>query len=159
MTGESVPVDKEPVADAQAALAGFDKLAAKHRVFAGTVNGAGAIDVMVARAAAESTMAQMVKMVLASQQQRSPAQQCTARFQRAFVPAVLVGVALLLCAGLVLDELFSATFCRAMAVLVAASPCALAISVPSAVLSAVARAGRSGVLVKDPHGYACAARN
>jgi Cd2+/Zn2+-exporting ATPase len=148
VTGESVPVDKEAVADAQAALAGFDKLAAKHRVFAGTVNGAGAVDVMVARPAAESTMARMVKLVMASQQQRSPAQQFTEKFQRVFVPAVLVGVALLLCAGLVLDEPFTATFYRAMAVLVAASPCALAISVPSAVLSAVARAGRSGVLVK-----------
>ncbi|KQP15202.1 ATPase [Pseudorhodoferax sp. Leaf267] len=148
VTGESVPVDKEAVADAQAALAGFDKLAARHRVFAGTVNGSGAVDVMVARPAAESTMARMVKLVMASQQQRSPAQQFTEKFQRVFVPAVLVGVALLLCAGLVLDEPFTATFYRAMAVLVAASPCALAISVPSAVLSAVARAGRSGVLVK-----------
>ena len=148
VTGESVPVDKEAVADARAALAGFDKLAAKHRVFAGTVNGAGAVDVMVARPAAESTMARMVKLVVASQQQRSPAQQFTEKFQRVFVPAVLVGVALLLCAGLVLDEPFTATFYRAMAALVAASPCALAISVPSAVLSAVARAGRSGVLVK-----------
>jgi Cd2+/Zn2+-exporting ATPase len=57
-------------------------------------------------------------------------------------------VALLMLAFLVVDEPFSASFYRAMAVLVAASPCALAISVPSAVLSGVARAGRSGVLVK-----------
>ena len=62
--------------------------------------------------------------------------------------SVLGLVSVLLFAGLVVDEPFSASFYRAMAVLVAASPCALAISVPSAVLSGVARAARGGVLVK-----------
>ncbi|CAM5352384.1 heavy metal translocating P-type ATPase [Eoetvoesiella caeni] len=148
VTGESVPVDKEPVADAQAALAAFDRISAKHRVFAGTVNGSGAIEVMVARRAEQSTMARVVKMVTEAEAQRSPTQQFTERFERIFVPAVLVLVVTLLFAGVVIDEPFSASFYRAMAVLVAASPCALAISVPSAVLSGVARAGRGGVLVK-----------
>ncbi len=61
---------------------------------------------------------------------------------------VLLGVGLLLLAWLVIDEPFAASFYRAMAVLVAASPCALAISTPSAVLSGIARAARGGVLVK-----------
>ncbi|GJQ54051.1 MAG: hypothetical protein HKUEN07_06200 [Rhodocyclaceae bacterium] len=65
-----------------------------------------------------------------------------------FVPVVLVLAVLLLFAWVVVDEPFSASFYRAMAVLVAASPCALAIATPSAVLSAVARAARGGVLVK-----------
>eukprot|EP01036_Dinobryon_divergens_P019832 gene19832-27120_t len=87
-------------------------------------------------------------MVTEAEAQRSPTQQFTERFERIFVPVVLILVVLLMFAGLVVDEPFSASFYRSMAVLVAASPCALAISVPSAVLSGVARAGRGGVLVK-----------
>jgi Cd2+/Zn2+-exporting ATPase len=148
VTGESVPVDKLPAQDPQAALAMYDKLEALHRVFAGTINGAGALTVMVARRASESTMARVVRMVTEAQTQRSPTQNFTEKFERIFVPAVLILVVLLVTAGLFIDEPFSASFYRAMAVLVAASPCALAISVPSAVLSGVARAARSGVLIK-----------
>ena len=148
VTGESVPVDKRPTDDAKAALAAFDKLGAEFRVFAGTINGSGSIEVMVARRAEQSAMARVVKMVTEAQAQRSPTQQFTEHFERIFVPSVLVLVAVLLFAGFVIDEPFAATFYRAMAVLVAASPCALAISVPSAVLSGVARAARGGVLIK-----------
>jgi Cd2+/Zn2+-exporting ATPase len=93
-------------------------------------------------------MARVVKLVTEAEAQRSPTQNFTQRFERWFVPAVLGFVLLLLFAWVAIDEPFSASFYRAMAVLVAASPCALAISVPSAVLSGVARAARSGVLVK-----------
>jgi Cd2+/Zn2+-exporting ATPase len=93
-------------------------------------------------------MARVVQMVAEAEAQRSPAQQFTDKFERIFVPSVLCFVALLMFAFVIVDEPFSESFYRAMAVLVAASPCALAISVPSAVLSGVARAGRSGVLVK-----------
>jgi Cd2+/Zn2+-exporting ATPase len=154
VTGESVPVDKSAVDDPKAALAAlaapaqFDRMDAKFRVFAGTINGAGAIEVMVARPANQSTMARVVKMVSEAQAQRSPMQSFTERFERWFVPAVLVFVGLLLFAWVLVDEPFSASFYRAMAVLVAASPCALAISVPSAVLSGIARAARGGVLIK-----------
>lgn len=154
VTGESVPVDKSAVDDPQAALAAlaepaqFDRMEAKFRVFAGTINGAGAIEVMVARPANQSTMARVVKMVTEAQAQRSPMQSFTERFERWFVPAVLALVGLLLFAWVVVDEPFSASFYRAMAVLVAASPCALAISVPSAILSGIARAARGGVLIK-----------
>lgn len=148
VTGESVPVDKQPVADPKAALAAFDKLAPEHRVFAGTINGTGAIEVMVARRSDQSTMARVVKMVTEAEAQRSPTQQFTERFERIFVPLVLGLVGILLFAWVVIDEPFAVSFYRAMAVLVAASPCALAISVPSAVLSGVARAARGGVLVK-----------
>ena len=148
VTGESVPVDKQPVPDPSAALASFERLPPENRVFAGTINGSGALEMMVAKRAGESTMARVVKLVTEAQAQRSPTQNFTDKFEKIFVPAVLILVVLLLGAGLVIDEPFSATFYRAMAVLVAASPCALAISVPSAVLSGVARAARSGVLVK-----------
>ncbi|SHG76071.1 heavy metal translocating P-type ATPase [Massilia sp. CF038] len=148
VTGESVPVDKQPAADPKAALAAFDRTSPENRVFAGTINGSGAIEVMVARMADQSTMARVVKMVTEAEAQRSPTQQFTEKFERIFVPAILALVTLLLFACLVIDEPFSTSFYRAMAVLVAASPCALAISVPSAVLSGVARAARGGVLVK-----------
>lgn len=148
VTGESVPVDKRPLTNAKDALETFDRVAAEHRVFAGTINGSGVIEVMVARRAEQSTMARVVTMVAEAQAQRSPTQQFTERFERVFVPLVLALVVLLLFAGVVIDEPFADSFYRAMAVLVAASPCALAISVPSAVLSGVARAARSGVLVK-----------
>lgn len=145
VTGESVPVDKQPSPDPNL---DFAKAGADHRVFAGTINGGGALDVRVARRASETTLARVVKMVAEAEAQRSPTQQFTDRFERIFVPAVLMGVGALMLAFLVIDEPFSVSFYRAMAVLVAASPCALAISVPSAVLSGVARAGRGGVLVK-----------
>jgi len=148
VTGESIPVDKSPVEDARKSLDAFDRVATTSRVFAGTINGSGSLEVMVARRSTESTMARVVKMVTEAQQQQSPTQSFTAKFERIFVPAVLGFVCALLFAGFFIDEPFSATFYRAMAVLVAASPCALAISVPSAVLSGVARAAKGGVLIK-----------
>ena len=148
VTGESVPVDKRPVDDPEAALADPEALEAAHRVFAGTINGSGALDVVVTKLASESTLARVVQMVTEAETERSPTQRFTSRFERIFVPAVLGLVGLLLFAWVVVDEPFAASFYRAMAVLVAASPCALAIATPSAVLSGVARAGRGGVLVK-----------
>ncbi len=147
VTGESAPVDKRPMTGDPGAVE-FTRISAEHRVFAGTINGAGAIDVYVAKRAGESTLARVARLVSEAQMQRSPTENFTERFERVLVPAVLAFVGLLLFAWVVIDEPFSASFYRAMAVLVAASPCALAISVPSAVLSGIARAGRGGVLVK-----------
>ncbi len=148
ITGESVPVDKQAVDDVDEAALRPDKLAAEHRVYAGTINGGGALQARVTRIAADSTLARLVHMVGEAEAQKSPTQHFTDRFERIFVPVVLASVALLLFAFLVIDEPFGDSFYRAMAVLVAASPCALAISTPSAVLSGVARAARGGVLVK-----------
>jgi Cd2+/Zn2+-exporting ATPase len=148
ITGESVPVDKRPVPDPEAALVAPESLGAEHRVFAGTINGAAALTVVVKKIASESTLARVVKLVAEAETQKSPTQQFTARFERVFVPVILVFVVGLLFAWVVVDEPFARSFYRAMAVLVAASPCALAIATPSAVLSGVARAARGGVLVK-----------
>ncbi|PAP79108.1 ATPase [Rubrivirga sp. SAORIC476] len=148
VTGESVPVDKRPVDDLDAALADAEALAPEHRVFAGTLNGSGALDVVVTKPAGETTLARVVQMVAEAETERSPTQRFTDRFEKVFVPSVLALVVGLLFAWVVVDETFAQSFYRAMAVLVAASPCALAIATPSAVLSGVARAGRSGVLVK-----------
>ncbi|HBD33534.1 MAG TPA: heavy metal translocating P-type ATPase, partial [Cupriavidus sp.] len=90
----------------------------------------------------------VVKMVSEAETRQSPTQRLTDRFERVFVPAVLATSFLLLFAWVVVDEPFRDSFYRAMAVLVAASPCALAIATPSAILSGVARAARGGVLIK-----------
>ena len=148
VTGESMPVDKRPVDDIEVATAKPDKVAAAHRIFAGTINGAGAIEVQVTRLSKDTTLAKVVQMVGEAEAQKSPTQRFTDRFERIFVPTVLALVGLLLFAWVVIDEPFRDSFYRAMAVLVAASPCALAISTPSAVLSGIARAARGGVLVK-----------
>lgn len=148
VTGESVPVDKQPVEDAAAAAAAADSVASTSRIFAGTINGSGALAIQVTRLASDTTLAKVVKLVSEAETQKSPTQRFTDRFERIFVPVVLGLVVLLLFAWVVIDEPFSASFYRAMAVLVAASPCALAIATPSAVLSGVARAARGGVLVK-----------
>ena len=148
VTGESVPVDKKPVDDPEAARQDPEQLGPEHRVFAGTINGSGALEVTVTRPASETTLARVISMISEAETEQSPTQRFTDTFERYFVPAVLGLVVLLLFAWIPLAESFSESFYRAMAVLVAASPCALAIATPSAVLSGVARAGRGGVLVK-----------
>ncbi len=116
VTGESMPVDKQP----------------GDKVFAGTINGEGALLVEVTKLAGESTLARMVKMVAEAQVQISPTQRFTDRFEKIFVPVVLVGAVLLIALPPLFGYPFAESFYRAMAVLVAASPCALAIATPSA---------------------------
>lgn len=148
VTGESIPVDKRPVENAAAARTNPDTVSSASRVFAGTINGSGAIEIEVTRLSSETALAKVVQMVRQAETQKSPTQRFTDRFERIFVPAVLILALALLFAWVIVDEPFNASFYRAMAVLVAASPCALAIATPSAVLSGVARAARGGVLVK-----------
>ena len=90
----------------------------------------------------------IAQMVSEAEARKSPTQRFTDKFEKIFVPAVLMLAFLLLFAWVVVDEPFRDSFYRAMAVLVAASPCALAIATPSAVLSGIARAARGGVLIK-----------
>ena len=148
ITGESIPVDKMPVENLNLSQEQADKLGEQYRVFAGSINGGEALEIKVTRLAEQSTVARLVQLVNEAQTQKSPTQNFTDKLEKFYVPSVLILVILLLFVFLVKDEPFSASFYRAMAVLVAASPCALAISTPSAVLSGVARAARGGVLVK-----------
>ena len=148
ITGESVPVDKFPAANPDKEFKDLNAVPAQHRAFAGAINGAGVLEIKVLKEAKDSTLSRLIKLVKEAETQKSPTQLFTDRFEKWFVPAVLVLVVLLCFAFLVLDEPFSQSFYRAMAVLVAASPCALAISTPSAVLAGVARAARAGVLIK-----------
>jgi len=140
ITGESVPVDKSPVDD--------KSLKPEHKVFAGTINGSQVLEVRVTKLAVDSTLSRLVKLVNDTEAQKSPTQLFTDKLQKYYVPAVLALIVILLFAFVVVDEPFSKSFYRAMAVLVAASPCALAISTPSAVLSGIARAAKGGVLIK-----------
>ncbi|WP_174524642.1 heavy metal translocating P-type ATPase [Microbacterium hominis] len=149
VTGESIPVEKEPVADPERAMRTVDTLPAANRVFAGTVNGSGVLEVEVTATAADSTLSKVVELVRSADQAASPTQQFIDRFQRWYVPAVILGVAgTLLISWLAFAQPFPDAFYLAMTVLVAASPCALAIATPAAVLAGVARAARAGVLVK-----------
>ncbi|SAI65452.1 cadmium-transporting ATPase [Bordetella ansorpii] len=148
VTGESMPVDKRPVTDPAVARQRPDAIDAQSRTFAGTINGASAIEIEVTRLSSESTLARVVKMVAQAEVRKSPTQRMTDRFERIFVPSVLLLAVAMLFSWVVVDEPFRDSFYRAMAVLVAASPCALAIATPSAVLSGIARAARGGVLIK-----------
>lgn len=148
ITGESVPVDKVPVDDPGKDWSREENIKADHRVFSGTINGNNTLEIKVIKLASDSTLSRLVKLVNEAQTQKSPTQRFTDKFEKYFVPSVLALVVILMFAFLVIDETFNESFYRAMAVLVAASPCALAISTPSAVLSGVARAARGGVLIK-----------
>ncbi|SHJ06711.1 Cd2+/Zn2+-exporting ATPase [Arenibacter nanhaiticus] len=147
ITGESMPVDKWAIDD-PGNTHDFDTLDKKNIVFSGTINGDTAIEVMVLKLKEDSTLARLIKMVSEVETKKSPTQRLTKKFEKRFVPAVIILV-LILCFGyVVLDETIDESLYRAISVLVAASPCALAISTPSAVLSGVARAARGGVLIK-----------
>ena len=133
ITGESVPVEKE----------------VGEGVFAGTINGDGALEVEVTKLSSDSTISRVLKMVEEAQSQKSPSQTFTDKFEKILVPCVLV-VALLAAIVPPLSgwmEWRPAIF-RAISTIVAASPCALALATPSAVLAAIARAAQNGVLIK-----------
>ncbi len=147
ITGESMAVGKSPIDNSNTATT-LENLSDENRVFAGTINGSSTLEIKVLKIAKDSTLARLVELVKNAEKQKSPTQQFTDKFEKYFVPAVLFTVVALLFAFLIIDEPFADSFYRAMAVLVAASPCALAISTPSAVLAGVARAAKQGVLIK-----------
>ena len=133
ITGESVPVEKSP----------------GDEVFAGTVNGSGALEIVTSRAAGDRTLDRVVRLVEEAQTQKAPTQRFTDRFERVFVPGVLIAAVLLVVVPpLLADWPWATSFYRGLALLVAASPCALALGTPSAVLAGIAQAARKGVLIK-----------
>lgn len=148
ITGESIPVDKEPLTDADKEFASDKDIPEKSRVYSGTINGDSSIEVRVIKEARDSTLNRLIIMVQEAQEKKSPTQLLADKFEKYYVPAVLILVVLLNFAFLVVDETWGESFYRSMAALVAASPCALAISTPSAVLSGIARAAKGGVLIK-----------
>src|SRR5262249_13045493 len=133
MTGESVPVEKQ-VGDS---------------VFAGTLNQRGAVEVEVTRPEHETTLARIVQLVEEAQSAKAQSQRFTDWFGTRYTVAVLASAALVLAVPvLVLGESFGPAFYRAMTFLVVASPCAVVISIPAAILAGITRAARGGVLFK-----------
>jgi Cd2+/Zn2+-exporting ATPase len=147
ITGESIPVDKVFINSIKN-LPIFKDIDKKHTVFAGTINGDNSIEVLVLKLSEDSTVSRLIRMVSEVETQKSPTQRLTKKFEKWYVPLVIFVVFFLCFAYLVLDESFNTSLYRAITVLVAASPCALAISTPSAVLSGIARAAQKGVLIK-----------
>ena len=132
ITGESIPMVKAP----------------GDRVFEATVNLHTVLTVEVLHPVAESTVARMIAMVTEAQAQKAPSERFSAWFGQRYTIAVLAGSIALLLAFLAMGQTFDAALYRAATVLVAASPCAVVISVPASILSALSAAARGGVLFK-----------
>jgi Cd2+/Zn2+-exporting ATPase len=134
ITGESVPVDKKPGTKA----------------FAGTINGEGALHIQVTTDAAQSTLARIVSVVREAREQKARSQDFTDRIiGNYYAKAVAITSLLAIVIGrLVTDEPWGDTIYRAMTLLVVMSPCALVISIPASLLSALAHSARNGVLFK-----------
>lgn len=131
ITGESVPVE---------AGVGDD-------VFAGAINGSGVLEVEVTATAENNSLARIVRIVEAEQARKGASQRLADRIAKPMVPAIMIVAVVIAGVGSLLDDP-GIWIERALVVLVAASPCALAISVPVTVVAAVGAATRLGVLVK-----------
>jgi Zn2+/Cd2+-exporting ATPase len=136
ITGESMPVAKGP----------------GDEVYAGTVNGAGALEVEVTRPAADNTLSRMVALVQQAQARQAPVQRFIDRFARVYTPAVTAAAVLVAAVPpLAFGQPFWGThgwLMRALQMLVIACPCALVISTPVSVVSAMTNAAARGVLIK-----------
>ena len=131
ITGESVPVEAGP----------------GDEVFAGSINGTGVLEVRVTTTAEDNSLARIVRIVEAEQSRKGEAQRLADRIAKPLVPGVMIAAAVIAGIGSLLGDPL-VWIERALVVLVAASPCALAISVPVTVVAAVGAASRLGVLVK-----------
>ncbi len=154
--GERVPLDGivlegETTAD-EASLTGESMPVAKHigdTMFAGTINQSGSVEISVTRLAGDSTIARLIKLVEEAQSEKAPTQRWLDKAERYYAAGVIVFTMLLIFVPwLVFGEPFGTAFYRAMTAMVVASPCALVISTPAAILSAIANGARRGVLFK-----------
>jgi Cd2+/Zn2+-exporting ATPase len=133
ITGESLPVDKGP----------------GQEVYAGTINGRGALEVRITRLRRDTRLSRIIHLVEAAQAQRAPVQTFVDRFARIYTPAVIaVAIVIAIVPPLLLQADASEWFYRALVLLVISCPCALVISTPVSIVAALAGAARSGVLIK-----------
>ncbi|MFN7210068.1 MAG: heavy metal translocating P-type ATPase [Aggregatilineales bacterium] len=154
--GERLPVDGEVIGGSsavdQSAITGESMPVNKgigDEVFAGTVNQHGSLEVRVTRHASESTLSRIIKMVESAQESRAKTQSFMDMFEQRYAVFVILAVALyILLPPLFLGVDFNENFYRAMVLITVASPCALVISTPAAILSAIANAARRGILFK-----------
>ena len=133
ITGESIPVDKEPGSE----------------VFAGSINQNGLLEIRAKKVGADTTLSRIIHAVEVAQAGRAPSQSFVDRFSRIYTPTVVVA-AVFLCVAPPLVGLgsWSTWFYRALTMLVIACPCALVISTPVSIVSGLAAAARRGVLIK-----------
>ncbi|TFD06765.1 cadmium-translocating P-type ATPase [Cryobacterium sandaracinum] len=131
LTGESVPVEAGPGTE----------------VYAGSINGTGPLEVEVTSTAENNSVARVVQIVEAEQSRKGPGQRLADSIASKLVPGILIVAVLIIIFGFIVGEPLL-WFERALVVLVAASPCALAISVPVTVVASVGAASRMGVLIK-----------
>ncbi len=132
ITGESMPVSKEP----------------GEQVFEATVNLDGVLEVSVTRTVGDSTIARMILLVTEAQAAKAPSERFSSWFGQRYTVAVLAGAVLAFAAFYWLGRDWEQALYKAATLLVAASPCAIVISVPAAILSALSAAARGGVLFK-----------
>ncbi|EQM30100.1 MULTISPECIES: heavy metal translocating P-type ATPase [Rhodococcus erythropolis group] len=131
ITGESVPVEAGP----------------GDEVFAGSINGTGVLEVEVTAEAQDNSLAKIVRIVEAEQSRKGEAQRLADKIAKPLVPGVMIVAAVIAAVGSVLGDPL-VWIERALVVLVAASPCALAIAIPVTVVAAIGAASKLGVLVK-----------
>lgn len=133
ITGESLPIEKT----------------IGHSVYGGTINGYGALDVRVTHLRQDTTLARIISLVEVAQSQRAPSQTFVERFARFYTPIVIaIAIAVAAVPPLAFAQPFAVWFYRALVLLVISCPCALVISTPVSVVSAIAAAARKGVLIK-----------
>ncbi len=143
LTGESMPVSK----------------AAGEGVFAGTMNQSGALEIRVAKKSEDSTLAKMVRLVAEAQAEKSNTQRFLEKAEQGYAAGVIgFTILVLFVPWLMWGEGFAVAFYRAMTIMVVASPCALVISTPATVLSAIGGAARRGILIKGGSHLETAAR-
>jgi Cd2+/Zn2+-exporting ATPase len=133
ITGESMPVPKSPPSD----------------VFAGTINGDGALQIESTKPARDTTLAKIIRMVGEAQSRRGRSEQWVEKFARIYTPAVMaLAVAVFIIPPLLFQASWSDWFYRSLVLLVIACPCALVISTPVSIVAGLASAARQGVLIK-----------
>jgi len=124
LTGESIPVEKD-VGD---------------KVYCGTINESGSCEIVATQVADDTKLAQIKRLILEAQSEKSPIQRVMDRFSRYFIPAIiLVALATFLVTGEII---------RAITILIVACPCALVLGTPTAVVAAIGNAARRGILIK-----------
>jgi Cd2+/Zn2+-exporting ATPase len=124
LTGESIPVEKE----------------AGDRVYCGTFNESGSCEIEATQVAEDTKLAQIKRLILEAQAEKSPTQRVMDRFSRYFIPAIiLIAIATFLVTGEII---------RAITILIVACPCALVLGTPTAVVAAIGNAARQGILIK-----------